>query len=82
MPFNLLIYDNFDKTMSGIKSNLSRQWVVQVYHAYQRVVLKFILFSGNLQEPTYAPDHVFCETARTLHDHFNNAPQLCDVSLR
>ncbi|CAB3987494.1 Hypothetical predicted protein [Paramuricea clavata] len=52
-PFNLLIYDNFEKTMSG-----------------------------NLREPVYAPDHVFCETAKTLHDHFNNAPHLCDVTLR
>ncbi|XP_028415224.1 uncharacterized protein LOC114538272 [Dendronephthya gigantea] len=53
VPFNLLIYDNFEKTMSG-----------------------------NLREPVFAPDHVFCEAAKTLHSHFKNAPQLGDVTLR
>ena len=50
---NLLIYDKFEKTMSG-----------------------------NLREPVYAPDHVFCETAKTLHYQFDNAPLLFDVTLR
>ena len=42
----------------------------------------FLSLIGNLKEPVFAVDHVFCDTTKTLHAHFENAPQLIDVTLR
>lgn len=69
----------------GLKTgeNLTHKMRKSITAVENIIVYNFpFLWPGNLEEPVLQADHMFCDTAKTVHEQFNNCSSLRSVTLR
>ncbi|XP_032242268.2 uncharacterized protein LOC5516524 [Nematostella vectensis] len=61
---------------SSSKKPIAEEYSFLVYDGFSKTM------KGNQREPVSVIDHMFCDTAKTVHEHFNNSPSLRSITLR